>query len=136
MHVLVRTSLSMPRDIAEQVGQVVGHACRRPRMWGLATHGEATAFINGINVGTGLFPPAEMREWLLSDGDPKWGGHGGVGWEHRVARVALWGQLDRPDGQPEEFTPADEAAMRDAVLDFALRWLHRPSGPLGTVEQH
>jgi hypothetical protein len=102
-------------------------------MWGLETHGEAEAWIFGIDVGTGLFPMMEMTEWLHSDGDAKWGGRGGVGWPYRVARVALWGQLDPPADRSRNFTPSDEAIMRDAVLDFALAWLRRPAGSSARV---
>ncbi|QXC62249.1 hypothetical protein KSP35_05425 [Aquihabitans sp. G128] len=124
----------MNTKTAEQIAEVVEHARRRPGMYGLSTHGEATSWIYGIDVGTGLFPGREMTEWLHSDGDAKWGGRGGAGWDYRVARVALWGQLDPPAGQPVDFTPADEAIMRNAVLDFALAWLREPAGSSDQVE--
>lgn len=102
-------------------------------MWGLRTPDEATAFIFGIEVGTGLFPKYEMSDWLHRDGDPKWGGRGGPGWPDRVARAAVWGQFEPPTGAPNSFTDAENGTMRDAVLDFALAWLNREGGPLASA---
>lgn len=130
----LRSWSTMAMKTAEQIAGIVEHARRRPGMFGLGTHGEASAWIHGIHVGTDLFPGIEMTDWLQSDGDAKWGGRGGVGWAYRVPRVALWGQLRPPVGHAGDFTAADEAIMLDAVLDFALAWLRRPAGSSAEVE--
>lgn len=109
-----------------RVIEAITKAKTRPGMYGMRTHKEAVCFLYGIHETTGLLPSREMTEWLLADGDPVWGGRGGISWQQRIAMVVVsdYFVLDE-NGRQRCFTNDEEAAMRNAIFDFALAWLRR-----------
>lgn len=94
----------------------------------------AAALLTGLDIATSILPDDELKDWLLADGDLRWG-TGGVIWSWRVAEVAVFGSVY---AVPANFWEAGQGFTREqnkvacrAVLRAALAYLQgRPSASL------